>query len=93
MTSPTSAGTRFKLRWLMDARFAAASTWPIIVLHHRSGRRSNDFPRSFEQSVSLINENGIDLDGNPVGLATSAVGTSAGLPNRQYDCSRINCRR
>ena len=23
-----------------------------------------------------------------VGLATSAVGTSAGLPNRQYDCSR-----
>ena len=51
----------------------------------------NDFPAFlFEQSVSLINENGIDLDGNPVGLATSAVGTSAGLPNRQYDCSRIN---
>ena len=51
----------------------------------------NDFSAFlFEQSVSLINENGIDLDGNPVGLATSAVGTSAGLPNRQYDCSRIN---
>jgi hypothetical protein len=47
----------------------------------------------FKQSVSLINENGVDLDGNPIGLATSAVGTSAGLPNRQYDCSRINRRR
>jgi hypothetical protein len=54
----------------------------------------NDFPAFlFEQSVSLINEDGVDLDGNPVGLATSAVGTSAGLPNRQYDCSRINRRR
>jgi len=53
----------------------------------------NDFPAFlFEQSVSLIDENGIDLDGNPVGLATSAVGTSAGLPNRQYDCSRSNRR-
>jgi len=54
----------------------------------------NNFPAFlFEQSVSLINANGVDLDGNPVGLATSAVGTSAGLPNRQYDCSRINRRR
>ena len=53
----------------------------------------NDFPAFlFEQSVSLIDENGIDLDGNPIGLATSAVGTSAGLPNRQYDCSRLNRR-
>jgi len=49
----------------------------------------NDFSAFlFEQSVSLINENGVDLDGNPVGLATTAVGTSAGLPNRQYDCKR-----
>jgi hypothetical protein len=53
----------------------------------------NDFPAFlFEQSVSLIDANGIDLDGNPVGLATSAVGTSAGLPNRRYDCSRLNRR-
>jgi hypothetical protein len=42
----------------------------------------------FEESVSLIDENGTDRDGNPVGLATNAVGTSAGLPPRQYDCSR-----
>lgn len=47
----------------------------------------------FEQSVSLIDQSGTDLDSNPVGVATSAVGTSAGLPNRQYDCSRINRRR
>jgi hypothetical protein len=54
----------------------------------------NDFSAFlFEQSVSLIDANGVDLDGNPVNLATSAVGTSAGLPNRQYDCSRINRRR
>lgn len=54
----------------------------------------NDFSAFlFEQSVSLINEEGVDLDGNPVNLAQSAVGTSAGLPNRQYDCSRINRRR
>jgi hypothetical protein len=53
----------------------------------------NDFPAFlFEQSVSLIDENGVDLDGNPIGLATGAVGTSAGLPNRQYDCSRLNRR-
>jgi hypothetical protein len=51
----------------------------------------NDFPAFlFEQSVSLIDENGTDLDTNPVGVATSAVGTSAGLPSRQYDCTRIN---
>jgi hypothetical protein len=53
----------------------------------------NDFTAFlFEQSVSLIDEKGGDLDGNPIGLATSAVGTSAGLPNRQYDCSRLNRR-
>ncbi|HEX3485720.1 MAG TPA: hypothetical protein VHT51_11710 [Micropepsaceae bacterium] len=42
----------------------------------------------FSQSVSLIDEKGTDLDTNPVNVATSTVGTSAGLPSRQYDCSR-----
>jgi hypothetical protein len=42
----------------------------------------------FSQSVSLIDENGTDLDTNPPTVSTTAVGTSAGLPNRQYDCSR-----
>jgi hypothetical protein len=54
----------------------------------------NDFPALlFSQSVSLIDEKGTDLDTNPVGVATSAVGTSAGLPSRQYDCARINRRQ
>jgi hypothetical protein len=53
----------------------------------------NDFSAFlFEQSVSLIDDKGVDLDSNPVNLATNGVGTSAGLPNRQYDCSRINRR-
>ena len=53
----------------------------------------NDFSAFlFEQSVSLIDATGTDLDSNPVNLATNGVGTSAGLPNRQYDCSRINRR-
>jgi hypothetical protein len=42
----------------------------------------------FSQSVSLIDENGTDLDTNPPTVDTNAVGTSAGLPSRQYDCSR-----
>jgi hypothetical protein len=47
----------------------------------------------FEESVSLIDENGTDFDSNPVGVASNAPGTSAGLPPRQYDCSRINRKR
>ena len=39
----------------------------------------------FEQSVSMIDENGTDLDGNPI-LATPTIGPSGGLPSRQYDC-------
>ena len=53
----------------------------------------NDFAGFlFEESVSLIDENGTDFDSNPVGVASNAPGTSAGLPPRQYDCSRINRR-
>ncbi len=53
----------------------------------------NDYPSFlFEESVSLIDEHGTDHDSNPVGLASDAPGTSAGLPPRQYDCSRINRR-
>ena len=46
----------------------------------------------FSESVSLIDQNGADRDGNPTNLATGAVGTSAGLPPRQYDCSRRPAR-
>jgi hypothetical protein len=45
----------------------------------------------FEQSVSLIDANGTDLDTNPV-VTTHTIGTSAGLPSRQYDCGRLNRR-
>ncbi len=44
----------------------------------------------FSQSVSMIDQNGTDLDTNPVNVATSTIGNSAGLPSRQYDCTRIN---
>jgi len=40
----------------------------------------------FEQSLSMIDENGTDLDSNPV-LDTPTIGESGGLPSRQYDCS------
>jgi hypothetical protein len=50
----------------------------------------NDFPALlFSQSVSLIDENGTDLDTNPVTLNSNTPGTSAGLPSRQYDCGRL----
>jgi hypothetical protein len=50
----------------------------------------NDFPALlFSQSVSLIDENGTDLDTNPVTPNSNTPGTSAGLPSRQYDCGRL----
>jgi hypothetical protein len=39
----------------------------------------------FEESVSLIDENGTDLDTNPP-TETNTFGSPAGLPPRQYDC-------
>ena len=55
---------------------------------------ANDFPALlFSQSVSLIDQNGTDLDTNPITLNTNTPGTSAGLPSRQYDCSRIKRRK
>ena len=51
----------------------------------------NDFRAIlFSESLSLIDENGTDYESNPINLSSSAPGTSAGLPPRQYDCSRIN---
>ena len=50
----------------------------------------NDFEAMiFSESISLIDENGTDREGNPAELSTQAPGTSAGLPPRQYDCSRL----
>jgi hypothetical protein len=87
---PTIKGHQLSIA-LADGRALRAS---VYMADHRlyiteAAADLNDFSAFlFEQSVSLIDANGADLDGNPIGLATSAVGTSAGLPNRQYDCSR-----
>ena len=54
---------------------------------------ANDFPALlFSQSVSLIDQNGTDLDTNPITPNSNTPGTSAGLPSRQYDCSRLHRR-
>lgn len=81
---------------LTDGRFLNGS---VYMADHRlyiteAIGQSNDFPALlFSQSVSLIDENGTDLDTNPVNLNTNSPGTSAGLPSRQYDCSRLYRRK
>jgi hypothetical protein len=82
---------------LPDGRQLRASVYMVdhrLYITEAATVDANDFSGFlFEESVSLIDENGTDFDSNPVGVATSAVGTSAGLPPRQYDCSRINRKR
>jgi hypothetical protein len=79
---------------LMNGRFLHGS---VYMAKHRlyiseATAAPNDFPALlFSQSVSLIDENGTDLDTNPV-VPSVTPGTSAGLPSRQYDCARINRR-
>lgn len=56
----------------------------------------------FEESVSFIDQNGTDLDTNPPAGAQTAssnepvvehtIGSSAGLPARQYDCKDSRVR-
>jgi hypothetical protein len=92
---PGIPGRQFSIA-LSDGRLLRASVYMAarrLYITEAAADRDNFVAFLFEQSVSLIDENGTDLDSNPVGVATSAVGTSAGLPNRQYDCSRINRRR
>jgi hypothetical protein len=80
---------------LPNGRFLNGS---VYMANHRlyiteATQEPNDFPALlFSQSVSLIDENGTDLDTNPVTPTSNTVGTSAGLPSRQYDCARINRR-
>lgn len=75
-----------------DEHFLRASVYMVdyrlYVMEALSDQ--NDF-RSilFSESLSLINENGTDYEGNPLELSSEAPGTSAGLPPRQYDCSRL----
>jgi hypothetical protein len=80
---------------LADGRLMRAS---VYMVDHRlyiteAISDPNDFSAFlFSESVSLIDRNGTDRDSNPIGLASDAPGTSAGLPPRQYDCSRLNRR-
>ena len=80
---------------LTNGRFLLGS---VYMANHRlyiteAVSAPNDFPALlFSQSVSLIDENGTDLDTNPVTPNSNTPGTSAGLPSRQYDCSRLNRR-
>jgi hypothetical protein len=82
---------------LPDGRQLRASVYMVdhrLYITEAATVDPNDFSGFlFEESVSLIDEHGTDFDSNPVGVASSAVGTSAGLPPRQYDCSRINRKR
>jgi hypothetical protein len=78
---------------LTNGRFIQGS---VYMANHRlyiteATSEPNDFPALlFSQSVSLIDANGTDLDTNPVTPTSNTVGTSAGLPSRQYDCSRLS---
>ena len=91
---PVLGGRVFNIA-LSDGRVLRAS---LYMVDHRlyiteSISDGNDFQALlFSESVSLIKEDGTDNDSNPIGLASDAPGTSAGLPARRYDCSRLNRR-
>jgi hypothetical protein len=77
---------------LDDGRLLRASIYMVDYRLYVTEAISNpnDFQAIlFSESVSLIDENGTDYEGNPLELSSEAPGTSAGLPPRQYDCSRL----
>jgi hypothetical protein len=91
---PVLGGRVFNIA-LADGRVLRAS---LYMVDHRlyvteAISDGNDFRALlFAESVSLIKEDGSDHDSNPVALASDAPGTSAGLPARRYDCTRLNRR-
>jgi len=89
---PDVPGRQFNIG-LPDGRQRRASVYMVnhrLYITESATVDPNDFAGFlFEESVSLIDENGTDYDSNPVGVATNAYGNSAGLPPRQYDCSRL----
>jgi len=90
---PGVPGRQFNIA-LPDGRQLRASVYMVdhrLYITESATSDPNDYAGFlFEESVSLIDGNGTDFDSNPVGVASNAPGTSAGLPPRQYDCSRIN---
>ena len=85
--TPRIPGRQYSIT-LADGRFLRGSVYTArnrlyITEAISDPADAEDF--KFEQSVSMIDENGTDLDGNPV-LDTPTIGPSGGLPSRQYDC-------
>lgn len=76
---------------LADGRILRVSTYTArqrLYITEATSSPTDVAALKFEQSVSFIDENGTDLDSNPV-AQTPTIGPSGGLPNRQYDCSRL----
>jgi hypothetical protein len=76
---------------LDDGRILRVSTYTArqrLYISEATSSPTDIAALKFEQSVSFIDENGTDLDGNPV-AATPTIGASGGLPSRQYDCSLL----
>jgi hypothetical protein len=92
---PGIPGRQFNIA-LSDGRQLRASVYMVdhrLYITEAASSDPNDFAAFlFEESVSLIDENGTDRDTNPVGVTSNQPGTSAGLPPRQYDCSRLTRR-
>ncbi|MEE8439847.1 MAG: hypothetical protein V3S07_09675 [Micropepsaceae bacterium] len=87
---PAIPGRQFSIA-LPDGRLLRAHVY--MADHHLYITEATSDPTDvvafhFEESVSLIDKNGTDLDTNPV-TETNTFGAPAGLPSRQYDCSRL----
>jgi hypothetical protein len=82
---PGIPGHQFNIA-LPDGRQLRASVYMVdhrLYITEAATADPNDFAGFlFEESVSLIDENGTDFDSNPVGVASNQPGTSAGLPPR-----------
>jgi hypothetical protein len=85
--TPRIAGRQYSIL-LDDSRFLRGSVYMArnrLYITEATADPADVEAFRFEQSVSLIDENGTDLDSNPV-LDTPTIGSSGGLPSRQYDC-------
>ena len=87
---PLVPGRQFNIV-LADGRILRAHTYVArqrLYLTEAISTPNDSSAFRFEQSVSFIDENGTDLDSTPV-VPGTIIGTSAGLPSRQYDCARL----
>jgi hypothetical protein len=90
---PVIPGRQFNIS-LADGRVLRAAVYMAdhrLYITEAAADLNDGAAFRFEQSVSLIDANGTDLDTNPI-VVTHTIGTSAGLPSRQYDCGRLNRR-